>query len=166
MNDEIKKINLPKKIEEAFSCIDNELSVCNDELLEILNYIINLQNENERLKVNYKNDKSHQVNFDYFQLLYNKYSKDIIIDDLVYKCEDLDNCKKGYEKAIIKYGDYKSRCEEAQYLISHELSHLKANDEITWNKEFYDENNKLDYRKLCIELLNQIEKILNGGNNE
>ena len=65
-----------------------------------------------------------------------------------------------------KYEDYKSRCEEAQYLISHELSHLKANDEITWNKEFYDENNKLDYRKLCIELLNQVINLLDGGNNE
>ena len=38
--------------------------------------------------------------------------------------------------------------------IQHELSHLKANDEISWNEEFYT-NDKLDYRKLCIALLEQ-----------
>lgn len=59
--------------------------------------------------------------------------------------------------------DYKSRCEEAQDLILNELSHLEANDEETWNKEFYDENNKLDYRKLCIEILNQAINLLDGG---
>ena len=70
------------------------------------------------------------------------------------------------ENLQIEKEDYKSRCEEAQYLILHELSHLKANDEITWNKEFYDENNKLYYRKLCIELLNQIKNKLNGDKYE
>lgn len=39
--------------------------------------------------------------------------------------------------------------------IQHELSHLKANDEVSWNEEFYT-NNKLDYRKLCIALLEQV----------
>lgn len=38
--------------------------------------------------------------------------------------------------------------------IQHELSHLKANDEISWNEEFYT-NDKLDYKKLCIALLEQ-----------
>lgn len=62
-----------------------------------------------------------------------------------------------------KYLIEKSRYENAQDLILNELSHLKANDEETWNKEFYDENNKLDYRKLCIELLNQVANLLDGG---
>lgn len=39
--------------------------------------------------------------------------------------------------------------------IQHELSHLKAKDEVTWNEEFYT-NDKLDYRKLCIALLEQV----------
>jgi hypothetical protein len=94
------------------------------------NYTTNLQEENERLKANYKNDKSHQVNFDYFQLLYNKYSKDTIIDDLVYKCEDLYNLKKSYDKAIIKYGDYKSRNEKAiEHIKEHQLIYTSQYEE-------------------------------------
>ena len=45
--------------------------------------------------------------------------------------------------------------------IQHELSHLKANDEVSWNEEFYT-NNKLDYRKLCIALLEQVLNKLQG----
>ena len=45
--------------------------------------------------------------------------------------------------------------------IQHELSHLKANDEVSWNEEFYT-NNKLDYRKLCIALLEQVVNKLQG----
>jgi hypothetical protein len=41
------KINLPKEIEEAFTCIDYELSVCNDELPKILDYIIDLKKQLE-----------------------------------------------------------------------------------------------------------------------
>ena len=44
MNNEIK---LPKKVTEAFNCIDYELSVCSDQLPIILDYITNLQQENE-----------------------------------------------------------------------------------------------------------------------
>lgn len=73
--------------------------------------------------------------------------------------KDIDKIQKAFE-------DYKSRCENAQDLILNELSHLKASDEETWNKEFYDENNKLDYRKLCIELLNQVANLLDGGDKE
>lgn len=43
--------------------------------------------------------------------------------------------------------------------LQHELSHLKANDEVSWNEEFYT-NDKLDYRKLCIALLEQFAKQL------
>ena len=94
-----------------------------DEIIKLLDYITNLQEENE----------------------------------IIHK--DLNELSE-------RYFFTKSRCEKAQYLILHELSHLKANDETTWNKEFYDENNKLDYKKLCIELLNQIKNILNSGNKE
>lgn len=45
----MKEINLPKEIEEAFNCIDYELSVCNDELPKIKNYITNLQVEVNKL---------------------------------------------------------------------------------------------------------------------
>lgn len=50
--------------------------------------------------------------------------------------------------------NYKLRIEKARKDIQHELLHLKANDEVSWNKEFYT-NDKLDYRKLCIALLEQ-----------
>ena len=39
--------NIPREIINAFSCIDNELSVCSDELPKIFNYITNLQEEKE-----------------------------------------------------------------------------------------------------------------------
>lgn len=116
--------------------------------MNLKEYTTNLQEENERLKVNYKNDRSHQVNFDYFQLLYNNYSKDIIIDDLVYKCEDLDNCKRGYGEAIIKYGDYKSRCEKA-------IEYIEDNTYKSYETDYMDLTG-------IKELLN----ILNGGDEE
>lgn len=71
-----------------------------------------------------------------------------------------------YIKDLQENVDYKSRCENVKDLILNELSHLKANDEETWNKEFYDENNKLDYRKLCIELLNQVMNLLDDGDEQ
>ena len=57
MNKEIKEINLPKEIEEAFNCIDYELSVCSDELPKILDYITNLQQE---LQIMIKDDERSQ----------------------------------------------------------------------------------------------------------
>lgn len=69
--------------------------------------------ENETLKAKYDNNKSHEINYKYFTTLYSKATKDIVIDDLVYKCEDLDNLKQSYEKLYIEKEDYKSRCEKA-----------------------------------------------------
>lgn len=54
---------------------------------------------------------------------------------------------------------YKKKINRVIDIIEHELSHLNANDEETWNEEFYT-NGKLDYRKLCIGLLEYIEKNL------
>ena len=42
--------------------------------------------------------------------------------------------------------------------VTNELSHLLANDEETWNEEFYT-NGKLDYRKLCIQFLKDIKEM-------
>ena len=42
--------NIPREIINAFSCIDNELSVCSDELPKIFNYITDLQEDNDYLK--------------------------------------------------------------------------------------------------------------------
>ena len=75
--------------------------------------LTNLQQENERLKVKYNEEKSHQINYNYFETLYSKSTKEIVIDDLVWKCEELDNFKKEYEKSYIEKEDYKSRIEKA-----------------------------------------------------
>lgn len=44
--------------------------------------------------------------------------------------------------------------------LGHELyGHILQNDEETWNEEFYT-NDKLDYRKLLIALLEEVFEIL------
>ena len=49
-------------------------------------------------------------------------------------------------------------------LIDHELNcHILKNDEETWNLEYYT-NGKLDYRKLLIGLLTDINSRLGGKN--
>ena len=128
-----------------------------EELCETSEKLEQLQQENERLtaestewesKFYDMEDNFHNTNEEIERLkeeLKNRPIVDFTFD--VYK--ELEN--------------YKSRCENVQDLILNELSHLKANDEETWNKEFYDENNKLDYRKLCIEILNQAINLLDGG---
>jgi hypothetical protein len=111
MNDEIKEIldilqNCKDYDDEVFLIKQHSATL-------LLDYITNLQNENERLKVKCNNSTSHQINYEYFKTLYSIASKDIVIDDLVYKCEDLDNLKQSYEKLYIEKEDYKSRCEKA-----------------------------------------------------
>ena len=120
MNNEIKEIltNCEKAI--------NEASGYNDTTDKILDYITNLQQENERLKVKYDNNKSHKINYKYFTTLYSKATKDIVIDDLVYKCEDLDNLKKSYEKLYIEKENYKSRCEKATEITENLLKTEKS----------------------------------------
>ena len=141
MNDEIK-FDLDKdiimQIEMAsYAEYNDTLAMMNDHLGEIYGYsnlkdaeeaqlhyekelaykaIKELQQENERLKAKY-NNKSHEVNYKYFTTLYSKATKDIVIDDLVYKCEDLDNLRQSYEKLYIEKEDYKSRCEKASEYI-------------------------------------------------
>ena len=80
MKDEIKKINLPKEIEEAFNCIDYELSVCNDELPKILDYITNLQEENETLKQPQIFIDTMDMEERYGQELYEDYLKEHLED--------------------------------------------------------------------------------------
>ena len=44
--------------------------------------------------------------------------------------------------------------------LGHELyGHILQNDEETWNEEYYTDN-KLDYRKLLIDLLEEVFEIL------
>ena len=47
INGEKYETNLPKEVAEAFTCIDYELSVCNDQLAIIFDYITNLQEKYE-----------------------------------------------------------------------------------------------------------------------
>ena len=106
-----------------------------------------LKQENERLKVKYDNSKSHQINYNYFKTLYEKATKDIVIDDLVYKCEDLDNLRQSYEKLYVEKEVYKSRNKKAiEYIKSY--------------KNDYAPYELSDYN--IRELLN----ILNGGDEE
>ena len=51
-----------------------------------------------------------------------------------------------------------SKLDEINDYATNELSHLLANDEETWNEEFYT-NGKLDYRKLCIQFLKDIKEM-------
>ena len=114
ISDYVNKFRYNKNIKE----INPEDITTTDEIYKLVDYITNLQEENERLKANYKNDKSHQINYNYFKTLYSKADKDVIIDDLVYKCEDLDNLRQDYGKQNIKLSDYKSRCEKANEIIT------------------------------------------------
>lgn len=113
MNDEIKEI-IEYKINFLTKSLNIGIPTKNRRYFnDIKDYITNLQQENERLKAKYDNNKSHEINYKYFTTLYSKATKDIVIDDLVYKCEDLDNLKQSYEKLYIEKEDYKSRCEKA-----------------------------------------------------
>ena len=95
-----------------------------EESKQLLDYITNLQKENEKLKSVIKNHS-------------------IIIPKT-------------------KISDYKSRIYKAVDNIKHELyGHIKLGDEESWNEEFYTDD-KLDYRKLLISILETTLKTLQG----
>ena len=62
MKEKIKE--LPKEIKEAFTCIDYELSVCNDELPKILDYITTLQEENKKIRKMNKAKHKYAMNME------------------------------------------------------------------------------------------------------
>ena len=177
MNDEIKEIlESLDKIAKAEYYPEDLLTYKECQLL--LDYITNLQEENQRLKnLCDKYEEEHNTTFKLWKMKMEEmptYEEKIEIQKeneklkqrsiagvKVFVSNETYNNYKGTLQEQLE--DYKSRCENAQDLILNELSHLKASDEETWNKEFYDENNKLDYRKLCIELLNQVANLLDGG---
>lgn len=145
MEDKIKEFNEEKYVE----------------MLEdgtLYDYITNLQ------------EQLHQASLDIQELIEKDIGCPSWCDKLTNSQEENKRLEKrnkeiynGFIATQEELSDYATRNEKAQDLILNELSHLKANDEETWNKEFYDENNKLDYRKLCIELLNQVINLLDGG---
>jgi hypothetical protein len=160
MNDEIKEKKTKRIIEKieglaTYVTIPRELAIYNvnidsQEAKLLLDYITNLQQENEKLKVKYNEEKSHQINYNYFETLYSKSTKEIVIDDLVWKCEELDNFKKEYEKLYIEKEDYKSRCKKADEKIKKHL----------YDKKFLNNTHTSE------QILNIVSNVLNGDNNE
>ncbi len=144
----------------------------------LLDYITNLQEENERLKKeipspdNYVpienqmriSSVSHEINYQYFKILYEKATKDIVIDDLVYKCEDLDNLRQSYEKLYIEKEDYKSRNEKAiEYLEKYDVFKeftfpLMKRDEENQVKSSIDYQFKKDLKKNLLNILQGVGK--------
>ena len=151
MKDEIKEIlelngdkynvNLPKEVKEAFTCIDYELSVCSCELPKILDYITNLQEENDRLKVKL-NCK------EYFSSTMPENTEFVILTK-----ENYDRQQKDIELELI---DYKSRNEKA-------IEYIKQNSKC--GGSFIDDKFVIEY---IDEIFNGMEllNILNGGSNE
>lgn len=144
MNDEIKEIL--DRIETASEIFDCLLKP--KECTELLNYITNLQQENERLKKEVA--KLHIIQEEYGNHIENAH----IIDDYqktYFMCNkwliELKNGKFVYiDELNDKYEDYKSRCEKINEIL----------------KESPDFNYSNDY----IILKRKIESILQGENNE
>jgi hypothetical protein len=133
MKDEIKE-KIPFNVRDVLEDINSNI---------LWNYITNLQQENERLRkqipsldncVPVENQMkissvSHEINYQYIKTLYEKVAKDIVIDDLVYKCEDMQKLIETNEKLDIEKEDYKSRCEKAIEYIKNEMPYLEEPDE-------------------------------------
>lgn len=131
--------------------------------------IKDLQQENERLKkeipspdncVPVENQMrissvSHEINYKYFTTLYSKATKNIVIDDLVYKCEYLDNLRQSYEKLYIEKEDYKSCCEKA-------FEYIKENtEEYRHDMDLKDKRLNVNTTEFIDNLFNIFQK---GGN--
>lgn len=141
LKDEIKKILDDLLFTTTLPNISIKLN--KEKLNQLKDYITNLQEENGYLR---KHQRFHKkFGDDYIFCV--EGDKETYKDLLLEKQEELE--------------DYKSRIEKTIEDIEHELSHLKANDEVSWNEEFYT-NNKLDYRKLCIALLEHFVNKLKG----
>lgn len=90
-----------------------------------------LQEENERLKNLYTNEKSHKIDFDYFKVLYSKADKDIIIEDLVYKCEQCRVLYDSAEKELIENNNLQQRIDKAtDYLLDKYVRGLLGDNEV------------------------------------
>ena len=93
---EIIKLGCEEEIEVKYFAKDDSLVNTYMDYDQLLDYITNLQEENEKLKNLYTNDKNHKIDYNYFKVLYSKADKGIVIDDLVYKCEQ---CRVLYDSA-------------------------------------------------------------------
>ncbi len=83
------------------------------DIKQLLDYITNLQEENERLKNLYTNEKSHKIDYDYIKMLYSKIDKDSVIDDLVYKSEQCRVLYDSAEKHSFENYDLQQRIDKA-----------------------------------------------------
>jgi len=91
-------------------------------------------------------------------------NKEVIVREIINKVrndEKLDNKEKDYLLCIANdWFLFKQRIDKVASDLGHELyGHILQNDEETWNEEYYTDG-KLDYRKLLIDLLEEVFKIL------
>ena len=147
--------NIPREIKNAFSCIDNELSVSSDELPKIFNYITNLQEEKENAVecLKYYEEK-HFIKpvIDNTKLtldLYSAYMKDI--NDLQ---EENENLKKQYKK------------EEKKLFHDNEILQTRIDKAVEYIKWDYDKNEEvIDYCGFN-DFYKHLLDILRGNDNE
>ena len=129
MTNEIKEIldNLKEVwISPDGDYMNNELDERKTNLL--LDYITNLQEENEKLKNLYTNEKSHKIDCNYFKTLYSKVDKNIVIDDLVYKCEQCRVLYDNVEKTSIENMNLQQRIDKAVEYIEEYQEVLKEHN--------------------------------------
>lgn len=154
MNDEIKEI-LDKCKRQIKNDLDYRMSPY--QLKQLLDYITNLQQENEnnhqgmldecekKLKIQQENERLKEKSIN--EVLKN----------------DFDMCVKDLKKAnkkIEKLEDYKSRCEKAVEIYDETITYLT-----TINAEYMDSNTK----KTIQDIVNKLEKqldVLNGRSDE
>lgn len=123
----------------------NHIILQSNSMEQLLDYITNLQKENEKLKNLYTNEKSHKIDCDYFKTLYSKADKDIIIEDLVYKCEQCRVLYDSAEKHSFENYDLQQRIDKAIQLIEKQ------------KRKMYKSRNKI-----AMYILMKIENILKG----
>ena len=88
------------------------------------------------------------------------------IDIILNYGDEIRHIEVDSEKLIQKYNILNNLINEIEEYIDHELNHhILKYDEETWNKEFYTDN-KLDYRKLLIGILNDILRIIRENKEE
>lgn len=88
------------------------------------------------------------------------------IDNTIYDPKLEGNIMKDNNTLQSQLAQLNKKLETIKEDIEHELNgHILLGDEDSWNPEFYTDD-KLDYRKLCIYLLSDILKTIEGKGDE
>ena len=147
MTNEIKEIQERLNYHKS---IGIEPEYCEDlittgELQRLLDYITNLQEENERLRNLYTDERKYKIDCDYFKVLYSKTDKDIVIEDLVFKCEHCYYLHTALDKIVAKNRNLLYQIDKANQLIEKQ------------KKKMYKSRNKI-----AMYILMNLENILRG----